>query len=390
MTLRRADIAAVVNLHCEGDAAVPTLISAWRSAEHARAAGISAQLAIVLDSPDPATVAVANRWYGRAAQIIPIEVGDLGAARNAAVRALDSEWIAFLDGDDLWGESWLANAFTAATTITDPTPLDVWHPQTNVMFGSARSLMHHRDSTQPDFSLARLRLHNEWTALSFTRREHLKATPYPRNRLEEGFGYEDWCWDIEVLRRGGRHRVVPDSVHAIYRGPWTSLLSQSRAALRSPYPDPAPVSAVLPGQTRRVSDLTTTDADLPPQFRHQQLVLSETMYGDVRRAATIATAIQNTIEAPGKPTSLPQNHHLHVTAAQRALEELEIAAQAAPSSPLAELLDNATLIRQLSTNDQHRIVAECLLDPTGTHSDRGTSPLIDATISAYPQLRNHR
>ncbi len=392
MTLRQADIAAVVNLHTEGDAALPSLVSSWRAAEHARAAGISVELAIVLDSPDAETIAVANAWSDRA-RIIPIAVGDLGAARNAAVRTLDGEWMAFLDGDDLWGESWLTGAFTAATSTDDPTPLDVWHPQVNVMFGATQSLLHHRDSTDPSFSIARLRLFNAWTALSFTRREYLELTPYPRNRLAEGFGYEDWSWNVEVLRRGGRHRIVPDSVHAIYRapaGPSTNLLSQSRAALRSPYPDPASLSAVLAWQTVGVSELSPTEPDLPPQFRHLPVELSDAVYGDVWRAATIAPAIRKTIEGPGHPDSLPQNFNEHVTAAQRALEELDLAAQTDPGRSLGQLLEIATLVHQLSADDQARVVAECILNPIGAPRDRGISPLIDEAITAYPQLREQR
>ena len=396
MSLRQAEIAAVVNLHREGDAAIPSLVSAWRAAEHARASGISVQLAIVLDTPDAETVAIANAWSKRGARIIPIEVGDLGAARNAAVRALDSEWVAFLDGDDLWGESWLTRAFTAANAVTDPTPLDVWHPQVNVMFGGSQSLLHHQDSTDPSFSLARLRLHNTWTALSFVRREHLEETPYPPNRIAEGFGYEDWSWNIEVLRRGGRHRIVPESVHAIYRSPAgpadasTNMLAQSRAALRSPYPHAAAFTAALPGQTVAISDLSPTDADLPPQFRRQPIELSSTIYRDLWRAATMAPAIRETIEGPGKPDSLPQNHNHHVTAAQRALEELELAERHDPGRSLGELLDASALLDQLSPDDQRRVVAECILNPTGARRDRGTSSLIDAALAAYPQLRKQR
>ena len=394
MSLRQAEIAAVVNLHREGAAAIPSLVSAWRAAEHARASGVSVQLAIVLDTPDAETVAIANAWSKRGARIIPIEVGDLGAARNAAVRALDSEWMAFLDGDDLWGESWLTRAFTAANAVTDPTPLDVWHPQVNVMFGGSQSLLHHLDSEADFFSLARLRLHNAWTALSFVRRTDLESVPYPRNRIAEGFGYEDWSWNIEVLRRGGRHRVVHDSLHAIYRAPanatspGTNLLTQSLKALRSPYPKPAAISASLPGRTTAVSELTQTDPDLPPQYEHASVQLYREMMTDLWKASSITAELKEVIERlEGEDSSIPLNMNIHVTEAQRALEELDLSFETRPDRPFGELLEDVTLIHGLPAEEQHRVVAEVLLNPIGNRGSVGESPLIDSTVAAYPQLR---
>lgn len=389
MALRQADIAAVVTLHREGESAVPSLVSAWRAAEHARAAGISVLLAIVIDRADPSTVAVANRWSSRGARVLPVGAGDLGDARNAAVRALDSEWVAFLDGDDLWGESWLTRAHYAAASAGD-TSLDVWHPQVNVMFGASQSLLHHIDSTDSTFSLARLRLHNAWTALSFVRRSHLDALPYPRNRLDAGFGYEDWSWNIEVLRRGGRHRVVVDAVHAIHRSPMSdtprNLLARSRVALRSPYPAPTETAAPLPGVTRNVSELTDTDIGLPAQYVREPVSLSGAIYDDLRRLCTLHPSIAATISGPGQPNSLPQNFNRHVTPSQRALEEVELILRGDPAASMGSALHAATIIHDLSADDQHRVVAELLRDPTGAQRDRGESPLIAAALAAYPQL----
>jgi len=345
---------------------------------------------LVLDNPDPETVTAANRWVARGARILPIDVRDLGAARNAAVRSLKTEWIAFLDADDLWGESWLTRAHQAATATEDPSALDVWHPQVNVMFGASQSLLHHIDSSDPSFSSARLRLHNAWTALSFVRRVHLKETPYPQNRIDEGFGYEDWSWNIEVLRRGGRHRVVGDTVHAIRRTPNNStanLLAQSVAALRSPYPTPTPDPAPFPGATTAVSALTPTDADLPPQYRVSPVGLSKAIYDDVRTAATIEPAITHTIRSQGQPIEIAQNTNLHVTRAQQALEEVDLLLRDADSArTLGELLDASPLVVDLDVESRHRVIAETLMDPMNVHRSRGNSPLIAETLETFPQL----
>lgn len=391
MAQRGADIAAVITLHNEGESAVPSLVSAWRAAQHAEFAGISVNLAIVIDRPDPTTIEVANRLSTRGARVIPVDIGDLGAARNTAVRDLDSDWIAFLDGDDLWGQSWLTKAYRTATSVAEGT-FDVWHPQVNVMFGGSRSLLHHIDSTDPKFSLARLRLHNSWTALSFVRRTHLEALPYPRNRIDAGFGYEDWSWNIEVLRRGGQHRIVDDAVHAIHRAaagpadPSANLLTRSLRALRSPYPNPTSTPASLPGITTAVTDLTPTNAELPPQYRRLPVALSTDTYDDIRRLGTLTPLVTATIAGPGQPKSLPQNFNRHVTPAQRALEELDLTLQRDPAMPIGAALSAATLVHDLSTDDQNRVVIEALSDPGGTIAERGSSTLIDAALAAYPQF----
>lgn len=230
------DVTAAVNLHREGSAALPSMISAWRSVEHARAHGINAELLLVLDRSDDSTTRVADRWTSRGARVVHVDVGDLGAARNRAVATCgDSEWIAFLDADDLWGEYWLTAAYTAVLESGGESQHDVWHPAVNIIFGDHHSLLHHVDSSDASFSWARFRLHNQWTALSFVRRSTIEDIPYPRNDLASGFGFEDWSWNEEVLRRGGRHRVVADTCHFIHRSSNPSLLSQSQHALRTPY-----------------------------------------------------------------------------------------------------------------------------------------------------------
>ena len=388
------DIAAVVTIHREGRSAIPSLVSAWRAVEHARNAGIGAQLVVVLDDPDADSVTTANEWAHRGARIMPVEVRDPGEARNAAARALNTEWISFLDADDLWGESWLTRAHSAAAHTSDPTALYVWHPSVNVMFGASRSLLHHIDSTDAGFSLARLRLDNAWTVLAFVRREHLLAVPHPRIRLHAGFGFEDWSWNIEVLRRGGRHRVVEDTVHAIYRNPTdtsvapTNVLTRSQAALRSPYPDPVADAAPLPGRTVAISDLSPVDPDLPAQFRRLPVELSDAVFGDLRRVATIAPAIGNTIGHPGEQL-LAQNFNRHVTALQRALEELDLAGQSSPDASVGDLLESVQLVHALDAPERHRVVAELVLDQTSAKRDTGRSSLVDDALAALPQLRGH-
>lgn len=381
-------IAAIVNLHREGAKAIPTLASAWRAVHAARGKGLDTVLVLTLDRPDTSTAEIAQHWkMARDAEVNTIEVGDLGAARNAAADAGDSTWLAFLDGDDLWGEQWLWRAHEAGTAETpgDASQLNVWHPAVNVIFGDHHSLLHHVDSEDPSFSWSRFRLHNQWTALSFVRRTDLLDIPYPRNDLAAGFGFEDWSWNEEVLRRGGRHRVVPDTCHFIHRSTQPSLLGRSQRALRTRYPAveevsherrPVPTEA---DPNREVSSATHVTSEV----RSSQAVLEQ-----IQLASMIEPRVLETLDASGRPASLPQNWQTHTTPSQVALELVEIAAsQMTSHATVAEILGSVRQLAELDVADRCRVVAEVLLDPEMNDRARGNSELITEAIDYFPQLR---
>lgn len=379
-------IAAVVNLHDEGANAVPSLISAWRAVEHARRHDIDVELVLCLDVPDDDTMRVAADWERRGARVVFSTERDLGGARNTAVKQSDATWFAFLDGDDLWGETWLLDAYVAAISVEDPSPHDVWHPRISVIFGGARSLIHHRQSHgSSSFSWARLRLHNGWTALSFVRRATLQEIPYPRNRLRQGFGFEDWSWNIEVLRRGGRHRIVRDTVHAIRRRPphdSGSLLGRSTHALRVPYPDPIvePVQQLGPDGH---FDLTVVEDDLPPTHHQLHVELNEHIYGLLKGLGSIEPGVASTIKGPGRPRTLAQNTNAYVTIEQVALAELD--QRAAEVSTMSELFA-VDEFQQLPEDSQDLVVAAVRLDRDFPLIDNPGCAEIDRAVRRFPQL----
>lgn len=382
------DIAAVVNLHCEGPSATPSLVSAWRAAEAARQNGQSVQLVLALDRADQSTVALANEWADRGARLVECDEGDLGAARNAAANAVDTEWIAFLDGDDLWSENWLVSASeVAAQRHTTGADLFVLHPAVNVIFGDNHSLLHHRSSDDPSFSWTRFRLHNAWTALSYVRRDNLLQLPYPRNDLEQGNGFEDWSWNMAVLDRGGSHQVVADTCHFIRRSKGGSLLGASQRALRTPYPlDDESIVLTSRPPVVELSELTAIDPTLPPTHSLEDHALSEVLLEQIRLAETIEPAIADTLTSSGHPRQIAQNFNTHVTAEQRALESVElILANNAPNTVADALADSAELT-ELAPGEQHRVVAEVLRSVSSRTLPRGSSLLIDATLQTFPQL----
>ena len=231
MTVDGRTAAAVINLHDEGTSAVHSMLSLVETGAAAEQIGIAVEYIAVLDRADEVTREVAKSTMPAGSKMLVADFGDLGRARNAATQASSSEFVAFLDGDDLWGRNWLSSAVSmAAAEATDC----IYHAEYNCVFGDEPHISKNIASDNPLFKSSHLRLFNVWTALVMAPRRVFEQIPYPPNLLERGFGFEDWSWNQETVARGVPHKVVADSVHFIRRRPG-SLMEQSRNKLVTPY-----------------------------------------------------------------------------------------------------------------------------------------------------------
>lgn len=227
------DITVVLNAHREAELAWATMRSLLRSQACARAAGIHSEVLVVLDRSNDPTRAFFSAHAPVPWRFENTDYGDLGLARNHAAARARGRFIAFLDADDLFGESWLAFAFQAASEDSRSV---VWHPAINVYFGASQQIFLHADMDDPRFDVADLVSVNQWTALAFAPTELVQRVPYRAIDLANQIGYEDWSWNEAVIHAGAIHKTVAGTEHFIRVKSHGSLVSQSAAARSVAWP----------------------------------------------------------------------------------------------------------------------------------------------------------
>ncbi|QBE64811.1 glycosyltransferase family 2 protein [Pseudoduganella lutea] len=222
------DVSCILNLHREGAIVMPTFTSIARMMEFAQHQGLHCELVIVLDNADGETrrlTAEAQKNFFSALPVTIIEVsnGDLGSSRRNGIDRSTGTYIALLDGDDLYSENWIAEAFSHARSEA-PGKAAIYHPEVNIYFGAHHRAFRHPDPATLDPSgIAGLLLENYWTSLSFGHRSIYLENPVHDNGIDDGHGYEDWHWNMDTVAKGIKHRPVPRTAHFVRLKPTGSL-----------------------------------------------------------------------------------------------------------------------------------------------------------------------
>ena len=208
-------ITAVLNCHREGELVSRSLASVVAALRAFDGSGASWEIVCVADRSDSRTLAVLSSALGgyscecRPIRLLPADLGDLGLSRNFGVENARGQFVGFVDGDDLVSENWFKTAYSYAQEDR----LAIFHPECSLYFGDTKAFMLHREQTCYD--LWSIFFHNLWTALSFASVETYRRTPYTRNSIQQGFGYEDWHWNCETASLGHKHRVAFGTCHFI-------------------------------------------------------------------------------------------------------------------------------------------------------------------------------
>lgn len=205
-------LSVAVTAHSEGRLLRPTLRSVTAAIGTLTAQSVRCELLIVLDNATEETAREAEHWLatdrvGVRVRLIPASFGDAGESRNAAARVAVGKYLAYCDGDDLVSSNYFSEALHM---LQHEAGRLIVHPSIVVSFG-ARSGIWTIPATEDVEHLDLIR-HNLWPSTSVSLRSTYLEFPYTKIRPEDGFGPEDWYWNIETSIAGILHRPAPDTM----------------------------------------------------------------------------------------------------------------------------------------------------------------------------------
>lgn len=218
------DLSVLVTYHREGNFAFPSILNIKKMIE-TLPPNVNCEVLFALDMADEFTTKLVKRTNSVRAEIHETKFGNPGEARNFLISKARGNFLAILDGDDMWSFDWLEKGLSLAAKNPDL----IIHPQFAYYFfdsdfnllntpgkpsSSNKSHLVQYFASDED-SLSKIRLVNLWTAHCIGSKHVFDRFPYKPNRRDLGLGIEDWSWNIETVEAGVNHTVAEGCVHAI-------------------------------------------------------------------------------------------------------------------------------------------------------------------------------
>jgi glycosyltransferase involved in cell wall biosynthesis len=208
--MSRVAVSAIITAHHEKEMLIPAIESLNAASELLLESGVDVEKIIICDCPDAGTTKIVEQQTkGHDFIVHMVEFADQGKSRNFAIESARGEFIAFLDGDDLWSENWLYEAYQQATSCEDK---PVIYPEFNWFFEGSENVLCQTDERFAYFDVEALRTVNLWDALCFCPRDIYLQIPFAGRQIKAGFAYEDWNWNRRVMEAGHSQLVAKNTI----------------------------------------------------------------------------------------------------------------------------------------------------------------------------------
>lgn len=204
------DISIIYTFHNEGMVIYKTFLALERMLKKLDENGINYEIIAHIDNGDAKTKKYVDELGKKfVIQVYENSFGEPSQSRNYAVSKANGKYVCLMDGDDLFSENWLIDAYR----IQEESKEDViLHPEYNLTFGLDEQprLWRMKDSFDLNTDILILFGRNRWCSGTFLKRSIAKKNPY--KKTTGCYGFEDWHYNCETRYKGIKHNVVPDSI----------------------------------------------------------------------------------------------------------------------------------------------------------------------------------
>ncbi len=88
----------------------------------------------------------------------------------------------------------------------------IMHPELNWFFDAAGAVLVNPDQDSDFYAPLYWRVGNCFDSLAMAETKTFLDVPYRGRDRVNGYGYEDWCWNLETMDAGYVNRIVRDTI----------------------------------------------------------------------------------------------------------------------------------------------------------------------------------
>jgi glycosyltransferase involved in cell wall biosynthesis len=206
----RFDISVILTLHDEGRIFHRTLRALQRAVSFVQNRGKTVEIVVVKDRvSDEVLLESISKWGSILKEIYCAYDVDFGApalSRNFGISKSNGDYIAILDGDDLFGEEWLLRAYE----MCSKDPNLIAHPEFLFFFPTEPFLGYFKNNRKTFLNLI---ITNQWSVMAMAHRDIYLRVPSIKNTRY--YAFQDWLWNCETAAHGYRHVIVPRTIMAV-------------------------------------------------------------------------------------------------------------------------------------------------------------------------------
>lgn len=204
MKKNRFDVSILLNCHDEINFIFSTLLSINAAISEATNIGLKCQLIIVIDRGVPGLIEEVTKFeFDQVVEkeVIEVNFGSLGPARNAGVQRVEGRYVLICDADDLMSSNTIVASFEDACRSSE---VKCYLPEYIFSFGRKKCLTKIYSSQY--FSPCDFLAYHPFCSRIFINSEILRSLKYIDCNSRSGFAFEDWelnssliCRNIELV-----------------------------------------------------------------------------------------------------------------------------------------------------------------------------------------------